>query len=225
MKEYFIALGAGMATFFSPCVLPLIPGYLSIISGVSAGEILKGENDSLHKKVFYSSLFFTLGFSLVFSILGATASAVGSLLAQNKALFQKIMGALLFLLGVHMTGLINIKWLNYEKRAAIKPENKNYFSAFLIGAGFAFGWSPCIGPFLGGILLMAATKAAAKGALMLFLYSVGLGIPFLAAGLASASFFKFISSRKNLFRRVELVSGIILAALGVLLFFDKLFLE
>lgn len=225
MREYLIALGAGMATFFSPCVLPLIPGYLSMISGVSAGEILKGESAGLHKKIFHSTLFFVLGFSLVFSILGATASAAGSLLLNNKTLFQKITGVLLVLLGVHMTGLFSIKWLNYEKRFFLRHAHRHHASALLIGMGFAFGWSPCIGPFLGGILLLAATTAAGNGALMLFLYSVGLGIPFLLAGLASASFFKFISAHRNAFRYIEIVSGSILALLGVLLFLGRLSLD
>lgn len=225
MREYFIAIGAGTATFFSPCVLPLIPGYLSMISGVSAGEILKGESHRLHLKIFQSTLFFVLGFSLVFSVLGASASAAGSLLLNNKALFQRITGVLLVLLGVHMTGLFSIKWLNYEKRFFLRHAHSRHASAFIIGMGFAFGWSPCIGPFLGGILLMAATTAAAKGALMLFLYSAGLGIPFLVAGLASASFFKFVSARRNAFRYVEIVSGSILAFLGVLLFLGRLSID
>ncbi len=225
MKEFVLTFWAGVLTFFSPCVLPLIPAYLSMISGVSASQIVKEGESGIHKKVFYASLFFFLGFSLVFSLMGAAASYIGSFLLSHKDIFQKIMGLALVILGAHTAGFLNINLLNYEKRAFLKTADKSFFSSFLMGAAFAFGWSPCIGPVLAGVLMLASSAAVYKGFLMLFVYSLGLGVPFLIAGLFSASFFKFISSKKSIFFYVEKIAGIALIILGIALFFNKFSIE
>lgn len=223
--QYLIAFWGGILSFFSPCVLPLIPAYLSIISGVSASEIIKGDKN-LSKKIFLSSVFFVLGFSLVFSLMGAGASYIGSFLFKYKNIFQKTMGIFLILLGIHTTGLLNIKWLNFEKRIRLKNSQYNYFSAFLIGCAFAIGWSPCIGPVLGGILVMASNAGImSKGFILLLFYSLGLGIPFLLAAFFAGVFFNFISRYKNIFKYIEIFAGLLIILLGFLLFFNKLNFE
>ncbi len=225
MKEIAVTFWAGVLTFFSPCVLPLIPGYLSMISGFSAVEIIKGENANLHKKVVVSTLFFFLGFAAVFSALGAAASFLGKFLLEHRDLFQKIMGIAMILLGAHLGGFINLNFLNYEKRAIKKSAQKNLFTAFVMGASFAFGWSPCIGPVLASVLMLASSASVYKGMLMLFVYSIGLGIPFLVAGLFGASFFKIISSKKHIFVYVEKIAAVALIILGILLFINKFSVE
>lgn len=225
MKEIAVTFWAGILTFFSPCVLPLIPAYLSMISGVSASEILKENQKEVHKKVFLNSLFFFFGFSAVFSIMGAAASFIGSFLLTHRDIFQKVMGAVLVLLGAHTAGFFNIGFLNYEKRAFLKSTDKSLFSSFIMGAGFAFGWSPCIGPILASILMMASSASVYKGMFMLFVYGLGLGIPFIAAGFFGASFFKIISSQKHILFYAEKIAGIILIILGILLFLNKFSIE
>lgn len=196
-----------------------------MISGVSASEILKGEGEGIHGKVISHTIFFFLGFAAVFSAMGAAASFIGRILLEHRDIFQKIMGVFLVVLGAHTAGIVNINFLNYEKRSIKKSEEKSRLAAFIMGAGFAFGWSPCIGPVLAGVLILASSAAVYKGILMLFVYSLGLGLPFLAAGLFGASFFKLLSSRKNLFSYVEKIAGAILIALGILLFLNKFSLE
>lgn len=225
MKELFVTFWAGVLTFLSPCVLPLIPAYLSMISGVSAAQLLKEGENRVHLKVFYSSVFFFFGFSLVFSLMGAAASFLGSFLLSHREMIQKIMGIALIILGAHTAGFLNINFLNYEKRASLKSENKSFFSSFLMGAAFAFSWSPCIGPVLAGILMMASSASFYKGILMLFVYALGLGLPFIAAGFFGASFFKFISSKKKALFYTEKVAGIALIILGILLFLNKFSIE
>lgn len=214
-----------MLTFLSPCVLPLIPGYLSMISGVSLNEIKSENYTSLNREIFYHTLFFVSGFSLIFTILGATASFVGQFLLENKTIIQKIMGLIIIVLGLHIAGFINITFLNYENRNIKKFQNKSYYSSFIIGMSFAFGWSPCVGPILSGILMMAAKTNPLKGSILLFVYSFGLGLLFLFAGLASGYFFRFVSKYKNKFRYVEIFSGLILIFIGILLFLNKLFMD
>lgn len=225
MKEFILTFWAGVLTFFSPCVLPLIPGYLSIISGISASQILKGESEAIHSRVAIHTLFFFIGFAVVFSAMGAAASFIGRLLLEYRGIFQKIMGISMIVLGLHTAQFINLNFLNYEKRAMKKSEKKSFLAAFVMGAGFAFGWSPCIGPLLAGALMLASSAAVYKGILMLFVYSLGLGLPFMIAGLFSASFFKFISSKKRIFLYVEKIAGIALVIVGLALFLNKFSIE
>jgi len=233
MNQYIIAFWGGIISFLSPCVLPLIPVYISIISGVSTQEILKEENKKINFHIIISALLFILGFSLVFSIMGAGASYLGGFLIKYKIIFQKVMASILVLIGLHISGLINIKFLNYEKRIQIKTNSdktlksfntwSKYLLPFLTGCAFAIGWSPCIGPILAGILVMASTSAIlSKGFLLLLTYSLGLGIPFILAAILSGFFFKFISKYRKIFKYTETISGIIIILAGILLFFDKI---
>ena len=225
MLQYFTAFGAGVMSFFSPCVLPLLPGYLSMLSGLSAAELLKGDAPGATKKVVLNALLFTAGFSLAFSVMGAAASSVGDLLASYKSVMLKVFGVIMVLLGVHMTGLLNLNVLNYDKRFSMRSLGGSYWGSFLMGFAFALGWSPCIGPILAGILTMAAVAGeAAKGVTLLLAYSAGLAVPFMIAALLTVRFFAFVARFKNALRRVEIAAGLLLIAAGVLLFFDRLML-
>ena len=223
MGHLIAAFGAGVMSFFSPCVLPLLPGFLSMLSGFSAGELIKGDPKVLTRKVVISAAFFVLGFTVVFSVMGAAASALGDLLSSHKETLAKIFEVVMVFLGVHMTGLRNLNFLNYEKRFSLRGLAAGPAGAFIMGVAFALGWSPCIGPMLAFILSLAAVSGtAAKGVALLLVYSAGMAVPFLAAAFLTARFFAFIGRFKSALRYVEIVSGVILIAAGVLLFFDRL---
>lgn len=224
MKEYLIAFVSGSLSFFSPCVLPLIPGYFSLISGISAKEMLSG-NLIERKKVFYFSLAFIVGFSMIFTLLGAFSSLAGSFIVKNRILFQKIMAVAMVIIGVHISGIFQFKILNFEKRKIYKSSRYGYITSLIVGMSFAFGWSPCIGPFLANILLIASTKSLSQGALLLFIYSLGLGLPFLIASFGVGEFFRFISSKRRLFIYLEKIAGILIIILGVLIFLDRFSIE
>ncbi|OGS52298.1 MAG: hypothetical protein A3J79_03310 [Elusimicrobia bacterium RIFOXYB2_FULL_62_6] len=223
MVQYLTAFGAGLASFFSPCVLPLLPGYLSMLSGYSASDILKGDSKVAVKRTVLHALLFTAGFSIAFSVMGAAASSIGDLLTSHKEALQKVFGVVMVLLGVHMTGLVNIRLLNYEKRASMGTLGGGTAGSFLMGFAFALGWSPCIGPILAGILSMAAVSGnATKGVSLLFVYSMGMAVPFILAAFLTARFFTFIGKFKSALRYVEIVAGALLIGVGFLLFFDRL---
>lgn len=223
MLQYYTAFGAGVMSFFSPCVLPLLPGYLSMLSGFSAIELLNGDAKVATKHVVLNALLFVAGFSLAFSVMGAAASSVGDLLSTYKPVLLKAFGVLMALLGVHMTGLVNLNVLNYDKRFSMRPLGGSYWGSFLMGFAFALGWSPCIGPILAGILSMAAVAGNAnKGVTLLLAYSAGMAVPFMIAAFLTVRFFAFIGKFKNALRRVEIAAGLLLIAAGVLLFFDRL---
>jgi cytochrome c-type biogenesis protein len=223
MLQYLAAFGAGVMSFFSPCVLPLLPGYLSMLSGFSAGELLRGDVKVSSRKVVLNALFFAAGFSLVFSLMGAAASGAGELLAAHKGVLLKVFGTVIALFGVHMTGLININPLNYDRRFSMRSLGGGYAGSFLMGLAFALGWSPCIAPILSGILAIAAVSGeVGRGVSLLLVYSAGLAVPLLAAAFLTAQFFFFVGRFKKALRWVELASGVMLIAVGALLFFDRL---
>jgi cytochrome c-type biogenesis protein len=223
MLPYLTAFGAGVMTFFSPCVLPLLPGYFSMLSGFSAAELLEGNEKVVVKGVALNALVFVAGFSLVFSLLGAAATGVGGLLADHKLLLLRAFGVTMALLGAHMTGLVNLNPLNYDKRFSMRSLGGGYAGSFLMGCAFALGWSPCIGPILAGILSIAAVSGGAgKGITLLLAYSAGLAVPFMAAALLTAKFFAFVSKFKKALRWVEILAGVLMIAVGALLFFDRL---
>ena len=223
MTQIFAAFAAGLASFFTPCVLPLLPGYLSMLSGFSASELIKGDAKVLTRKVVISAVFFVLGFTLAFSLLGAAASAVGDLLASYKGELAKIFGVAMVLLGAHMAGLFNLNFLNYDKRFSMRGLAGSRAGAFAMGFAFALGWSPCIGPILAVILGLAASSGtAAKGVGLLVAYSAGLAVPFLAAAFLTARFFAFMGRFKSALRYVEIAAGVVLIVVGALLFFDRL---
>jgi cytochrome c-type biogenesis protein len=217
MFELIIAFGAGLISFLSPCVLPLIPGYISYISGSSLNELIEKKKINLTPIVL-----FTLGFSLVFIIFGAASTYLGQILLQNSYEFRVAAGLLIIILSLHIIGIINIKFLNYEKRIQTNT-NSNFYSPILIGMAFAFGWTPCIGPILGSILALAATEDSInKGILLLFFYSFGLAIPFILSGYLIQ---KFLIFSKNFKRNIKLVSrlgGIILLITGILILTNQL---
>ena len=223
MKEYILSFTSGFFSFISPCVLPLIPGYLSLISGLGAKEIRDG-NFEKNSLLFYS-FSFVIGFSIVFTLLGIFSSIAGSFLIKNRTLFQNISGIFLFIIGLHISGVINISFLNFEKRSIYKTSKVSLFSSFFTGVSFAFGWSPCIGPFLASILTIAASKSIFKAGVMLFIYSVGFGIPFIIAGLFSQKIFSFINKNRRFFYYLEKIGGILMSIIGILIFFDKFSLE
>ena len=210
-------------SFFSPCILPLLPAYLSMLSGFSASEIMKGDAKVVTRKVVGNAAIFIAGFTLAFALMGAAASGIGELLAEHKDVLTKVFGVLMVLLGAHMTGLFNLNFLNYEKRFSTRGLAQGPLGSFLMGFAFALGWSPCIGPILAVILGMAAVAGtASKGVALLLAYSAGLAVPLLAAAFLTARFFSFMARFKSAMRYVEIAAGIIVAAAGVLLFFDKL---
>jgi len=217
MIELFIAFGAGLISFLSPCVLPLIPGYISYISGSSLNELLKKKEINL-----IPILLFSLGFSLVFIFFGITATTIGKLLLKNSNELRILAGLIIIIFSLHILIIINIKFLNYEKR--IQSEiNKGFFAPVLIGMAFAFGWTPCIGPILGSIIVLASTSESIdKGIFLLCSYSLGLGIPFILSGYLIQ---KFILVSKNLKRKmyiIEKIGGILLLLTGLLIITDQL---
>jgi len=223
MGQFAAAFGAGLMSFFSPCILPLLPVYLSMLSGFSASEIMKGDAKVVTRKVVGNAAIFIAGFTLAFALMGAAASGIGELLAEHRYLLMKVLGAVMVLLGVHMTGLVNLNFLNYEKRFSTRGLAQGPAGSFLMGFAFALGWSPCIGPILAVILGMAAVAGtAAKGVALLLVYSAGLAVPLLAAALLTARFFAFMARFRNAMRYVEIAAGVILAAAGALLFLNKL---
>ena len=223
MTQFLTAFGAGLLSFFSPCILPLLPAYLSLLSGFSAAEIIHEQGRVSVRQVAGRAAVFIAGFTLAFSLLGAAASELGALLDAHKQLMMKVFGVLLVLFGLHMTELIRIGALNYERRFSLKRLAGGAWGAFLMGFAFALGWSPCIGPILGAILGLAATEGkATKGVALLMCYSAGLAVPLMAAALLTAEFFAFIARFKAAMRRVEVGAGAVMVVCGVLLFFDKL---
>ena len=217
MIELLIAFGAGLISFLSPCVLPLIPGYVSYISGNSINELLDKKNVNLIPMVL-----FTIGFSIVFIIFGAASTFLGQILLQNSYELRIAAGLIIIILSLHIIGVLNIKFLNFEKRIQTNI-NTNFYSPILIGMAFAFGWTPCIGPILGSILVLAATEESInKGILLLTFYSLGLAIPFILSGYLIQ---KFLIFSKNFRKNISLVSkigGIILLITGVLIITNQL---
>ena len=217
MIELLIALGAGLISFLSPCVLPLIPGYISYISGSSLNELIAKKNINL-----IPLILFTAGFSTVFILLGAASTFVGQALLQNSYELRIAAGLVIILLSLHIIGLINIKFLNFEKRIDARI-NSNFYSPILIGVAFAFGWTPCIGPILGSILVLASTEESInKGILLLTFYSLGLAIPFILSGYLIQKFLIFSKNFKKNINLVSKIGGIILLLTGILILTNQL---
>ena len=217
MFELVIALGAGLISFLSPCVLPLIPGYISYISGSSLNELIEKKNINL-----IPIILFTVGFSIVFIIFGAASTFLGQILLQNSFELRIVAGLVIIIFSLHIIGIINIKFLNYEKRIDTNISS-NFFSPILIGMAFAFGWTPCIGPILGSILVLAATEESlSKGILLLSFYSFGLAIPFILSGYLIQRFLIFSKNFKKNIKLVSKIGGIILLITGILIITNQL---
>ncbi len=208
---------AGLISFLSPCVLPLVPGYVSLISGVGV-EQLKLKEGGLLRKVMLNSAAFIIGFSIVFITLGAISTEVGQVLAQYKSLLARIAGAVIILFGLHLTGILQIKALLADTRLHSLKGSSSAWGAFVIGFAFAFGWTPCVGPILGVVLTLAAAQDTVwKGIFLLAIYSAGLAVPFLLTSLGIERFLKFYNRFKFHMHAVEVASGCLLIVLGVLL--------
>ena len=205
---------AGLLSFFSPCVFPLIPGYISYIA-----------NDSNNKmKIFIRSFGFVIGFSIVFILLGATASFVGNIFIKYKNILMKFGGVIIILFGLQMVGLFNLNFLNKNKRFKL-PKSVNWISSILIGMAFGAGWTPCVGPILGSILVFASTKSTIyDGVLLLAFYSLGIGIPFLLTSLLLNQLNKFLSKIESKLNILKRIGGIILIIFGLLIFTNNLFI-
>jgi cytochrome c-type biogenesis protein len=223
----WIAFSAGILSFFSPCVLPLIPSYITYITGLSFGQLKDAHpGTKVRVTVLLHSLTFVAGFSVVFISLGAVAgvasSAFQAQMREGLVWIQKIGGVLIFLFGIHMSGLFHFGILLGEKRVQIHRKPSGFVGTFLVGLAFAAGWTPCIGPILGAILALAAgsTGGAGRGILLLTVYSAGLGIPFLVSGLLFHSFLAFFNRFRKHIRIMEILTGILLMIVGAMLFFD-----
>jgi cytochrome c-type biogenesis protein len=217
---YIGAFLAGLLSFLSPCVLPLIPSYITYITGLSFSD-LDAEHPThvVRRKTMLHSLAFVSGFTVVFVLLGASATYIGSFLQQHMDLVRKIGGILIIAFGIHVTGLIPLKWLLGEKRLSLKHKPAGYLGSFLVGLAFAAGWTPCIGPILASILMIAATEEkVAHGIVLLLLYSIGLGIPFLLSSLALHRFITIFNRFKKYIRLFEIITGFFLVVVGVLIF-------
>ncbi|MEA2064168.1 MAG: cytochrome c biogenesis protein CcdA [Gemmatimonadota bacterium] len=217
------AFGGGVFSFISPCVLPLIPAYLSFISGMSVEQMQQGGTERKKQlvRVFISTSVFVLGFSAVFVAMGASATFVSRLIFANRLWFGRVAGALIVVLGLHMIGIFRIRFLMYEKRLQVRENALGLVGVFFIGAAFAFGWTPCIGPILAAILGLAAQQdTVGSGVMLLGAYSLGLGLPFLATGLALNAFMGLYSSLRKHMRKIEITCGVFLLAVGALIFFD-----
>jgi len=213
-----IAFGAGLISFLSPCVLPLIPGYISYISGESLGDIVEKQ-----KKILLKTILFSLGFSLVFISFGATASFVGNLLLEYSNSLRIVAGLIIIIFSLQLIGILNLNFLNKEKRIYTKNYSNNLFFPVVVGSAFGFGWTPCIGPVLGSILALAATESSiGKGILLLSFYSLGLAIPFVLSGYGISKFLEFSKNFKKNIRRISISGGIILLITGVLIVTNKL---
>ena len=216
-----LAFAAGVVSFLSPCVLPIVPGYLSYMSGLATGaDADRSERGGRTLSPWLAAIAFVAGFTVVFVALGATATLLGSLLRENQQLLARLGGAFIVLMGLVFIGALKVPWLYREARFHPSPEVGIWGSAVL-GAAFAFGWSPCIGATLGAVLAMAAGRGASggplEGALLLAVYSVGLGLPFIAAGLGMSRLGRVMAWFRRHARAVNLVSGALLLGVGLLL--------
>lgn len=209
LPAMFVALTAGVISFLSPCVLPIVPPYLAYMSGVSLGEM--GSESAARRKATIAALFFVLGLSTVFLFLGFTASIFGAFFLQNQELFAKVSGLVVIVFGLHFLGVFRIPLLDREARMETGQAGGSAFGAYILGLAFAFGWTPCIGPQLGAILSLAASESSvARGTLLLGIYAAGLGIPFLLAAM-------FLNRSMHMMNRMKRHMGTIEKAMGILL--------
>jgi cytochrome c-type biogenesis protein len=217
MLEIIIAFGAGLISFLSPCVLPLIPGYVSFVSGKSFNDILKSKKINI-----YPLILFCLGFSTVFVLFGATASFLGQILLKNSEFLRIIAGSIIIIFSLQLLGLINISFLNLEKRLDA-DNSRNIFFPFVIGLAFGFGWTPCIGPILGSILALASMEDTLFRAItLLCFYSLGLSIPFILSGYLIQRFLVFSKNIKNKINIISKFGGSILLITGILILTNQL---
>ena len=223
--SYSAALAAGLLSFFSPCVLPLIPAYFTFISGMSLEELTAGRYADIRRKVFFSTLSFIAGFSVIFILLGASASYLGGLTHDYRGIIRMVGGGLIVILGIHLTGLVRIPFLEFEKKFHLKQKPLNIFGTFLVGMAFGAGWSPCTGPQLGSILTLAMSKGTVwHGVGLLSVYSAGMALPFMIMSVFINYMLVFVRKASRFMPLFNRVAGSILILIGLLLLTDKLHL-
>ena len=222
---YAGAFAAGLLSFVSPCVLPLVPAYICFLGGASLDQLTaeEGVDSALARKVFVAAVAFVLGFGTVFVILGATATVLSQVIAQNIGTLGKIAGVVIVIFGLHFMGVFRIGFLNFEKRFHMENKPAGLVGSYLLGLAFAFGWTPCVGPVLATILMVAATGEDVWGVIFLLsAYAAGIGLPFLAAALAVKPFMEFMARFRKHMRKVEITIGSLLVLTGVAIFTGSL---
>ena len=219
-----LALAAGVLSFISPCVLPLVPAYLGYIAGASASDLASGGRE-VRRRAVLNAVAFIVGLAIIFTLLGATASSVGQLLQGYRPITTKIAGLLIIVFGLQMSGLLSLPVLATERRVDFVRlrQRGGYLGAFLMGSAFAVGWTPCVGYILGSILLLASqTATVTSGMVMLFVYSLGLGLPFLLTALAVQRSLLLLGGVRRHLHHLTVTGGVVLVAMGVLVFSDKM---
>ncbi|HDI61024.1 MAG TPA: cytochrome c biogenesis protein CcdA [Desulfobacteraceae bacterium] len=221
--SYGAALAAGLLSFFSPCILPLVPAYFTFITGFSLEELTGARRPGLRGAVVRATLAYVLGFSLVFILLGASASLFGSLAFAYRDTIRIVGGALIVIFGIHLTGIWRIGWLDFEKRVHLNRKPMHLLGTFLVGMAFGAGWSPCIGPLLGSILIVAGNQeTVGQGILLLSLYAAGLAIPFLTLSVFINLLLVFVRKAAPAIRYLNMAAGILLIFIGLLLLTNRL---
>ena len=213
------AFGAGLLSFLSPCILPLVPPYICFIGGLTLDELAEAQaqKTAAARHVFIAALAFVLGFTSVFVALGATASVIGQVVAQNFTLMGRIAGVVIIILGLHFLGVFRLGFLYREARFHVEARPAGLIGAYVVGLAFAFGWTPCVGPVLAAILFVAgAEDSIGEGVMLLTAYALGIGVPFLAAALAARPFMAFMQRFRRYVGRVEKAMGVLLVATGIL---------
>ena len=218
---YSAALFAGLLSFFSPCILPLIPAYFSFITGLSLDELTENKAET-RRKVILTTLFYVAGFSFIFILFGASASFLGGIASRYSWIVRYLGGGIVIVFGLHLLGIINIKALNFDKRLHVHGKPLHLMGTFVIGMAFGAGWSPCIGPMLGSILIVAGNQdTVLSGILLLAVYSAGLALPFLILSFFIHSILDIMKRATKLINIINKISGIFLIVIGLLLIFDK----
>ena len=221
--SYIAAFGIGLSSFFTGCVLPLIPAYFTFITGMSLDELTAEDISGIRKKVILSTLAYVSGFSFIFISLGAAASTLGSVTAQYTDYIRIAGGIIIIIFGIHLTGIINIPALQFEKRFHFHDKPLHFFGTFVVGMAFAAGWSPCIGPYLGSILSIAAQKPSVLyGMSLLAVYSAGMALPFIVMSVFINYMLIFIRKATQYIRHINMASGLLLIAIGIVLLMDKI---
>ena len=221
--SYFYVVLAGLLSFLSPCVLPIVPGYLCFLAGTSLDKIASGEDASKERNVFYFALSFVFGFSTVFILLGASATLLSGIVYEYLDILRIVGGIIIIIFGIHFMQIIQLPFLNRDTRYQIESYRPGVVGSYVIGLSFAFGWTPCIGPILGSVLSIAASsETVTYGIVLLMLYSAGLGIPFLLAAYAINGFMRFLTKIRNYIRIIEIFTGVLLVIFGILILTNRI---
>ena len=221
MITAWIAFIGGFLAFFSPCIIPLIPAYLSYLSGTTLSQVEK-EQKKINWGIFINSIFYSLGFAVIFTTVGVLTGLLGSQFAAYQTWISRVGGTIIIIFGLHTLGLLDIPFLAREARPGQNIKAGNYLSSFILGASFGIGWTPCVGPILASILLLAgASGSAFQGGYLLAFFSLGLSVPFLLTGLFTSTIAKFIRERKGFLHALNIIAGILLIVLGIIVFTDN----